>query len=53
MKTAVLQPVGRKTARAGYKITNFGTGSPDFEIDPAIYATLAYLDIIANTGVFL
>jgi hypothetical protein len=27
MKTAVLQPVGRKTARAGYKITNFGTGT--------------------------
>jgi hypothetical protein len=27
IKTAVLQPEGRKTARAGYKITNFGTGS--------------------------
>jgi hypothetical protein len=30
MKTAVSQPAepaGRKTARAGYKITNFGTGS--------------------------
>jgi hypothetical protein len=27
MKIAVLQPVGRKTARAGYKITDFGTGS--------------------------
>jgi hypothetical protein len=26
-KTAVLQPEGRKTARAGSKITNFGTGS--------------------------
>jgi hypothetical protein len=26
MKTAVLQPVRRKTARAGYKIPNFGTG---------------------------
>jgi hypothetical protein len=27
MKTAVLQPIGRKTARACYKITDFGTGS--------------------------
>jgi hypothetical protein len=27
MKTAVLQSVGRKTARACYKITDFGTGS--------------------------
>jgi hypothetical protein len=27
MKTAVLQPAGRKTARACYKITDFGTGS--------------------------
>jgi hypothetical protein len=37
IKTAVLQPpnrrfVRRKTARAGYKITNFGTGSGDFKI---------------------
>jgi hypothetical protein len=30
IKTAVLQPVGRKTARAGYKITDFGTGSSLF-----------------------
>jgi hypothetical protein len=27
IKTAVLQPEGRKTARAGYKITDFVTGS--------------------------
>jgi hypothetical protein len=27
MKTAVLQTIGRKTARACYKITDFGTGS--------------------------
>jgi hypothetical protein len=27
MKTAVLQPIGRKTSRACYKITDFGTGS--------------------------
>jgi hypothetical protein len=29
MKTAVLQPAGRKTARACHKITDFGTGSCD------------------------
>jgi hypothetical protein len=29
MKTAVLQPIGRKTARACYKITGFGTGSKE------------------------
>jgi hypothetical protein len=27
INTAVLQPEGRKTARASYKITDFGTGS--------------------------
>jgi hypothetical protein len=27
IKTAVLQPIGRKTARACSKITDFGTGS--------------------------
>jgi hypothetical protein len=32
MKTAVLQPVGRKTARACYKITDFGTGSTYMQI---------------------
>jgi hypothetical protein len=26
MKTAVLQPLGRKTVKAGYKITDFITG---------------------------
>jgi hypothetical protein len=36
LKTAVLQPVGRKTARAGYKITNFGTGSVIAEYFPVV-----------------
>jgi hypothetical protein len=40
MKIAVLQPVGRKTARAGSKTTNFGTGLYDNDFTNLRFARL-------------
>jgi hypothetical protein len=43
MKTAVLQPVGRKTAKVGYKITNFGTGSINLDFGRYRCAVKSYI----------